>query len=130
MLKLPSMNDLDGAWPRIFLYTAPCDMRWGFDHLAEMVQGVLKEDPLAGGLFLFRSRCSSRLKILYWDRDGYALWYKRLEEGVFRFPKSEGHKLALRASELAMLLSGIDLRSVRRLKRYQGSAVATAQLST
>lgn len=119
MLKLPSMNDLDGEWPRIFLYNAPCDMRWSFDRLAEMARTGLKEDPLSGGLFLFRSRCGSRLKILYWDRDGYALWHKRLEQGVFRFPKSPDHKLPLRASELAMLLSGIDLRSVRRLKRYQ-----------
>lgn len=130
MLKLPSMNDLDGACPRIFLYAAPCDMRWGFDRLAEMVHSVLKEDPLAGGLFLFRSRCSSRLKILYWDGDGYALWYKRLEEGVFRFPRTAEHKLVLRASELAMLLSGIDLRSVRRLRRYQAPAAPQPELST
>lgn len=125
MLKLPSIDDLDQAGPRIFLYNAPCDMRWGFDSLAALVQGSLSEDPLGGGLFLFRSRCGSRLKILYWDRDGYALWYKRLEEGVFRFPRGENPKLALRASELAMLLSGIDLRSVQRLKRYQKPTAGT-----
>ena len=122
MLKLPSMHDLDHAGPRIFLFCKPADMRCGFDRLAELVRSHLGEDPLSGALFLFRSRCGDRLKILYWDRDGYALWYKRLEVGVFRFPKApadSGEKLTLRPSELAMLLEGIDLRSVRRLHRYQ-----------
>jgi transposase len=123
MLKLPLISDLDHAVPRIFLYAPPADMRHGFDRLAELVKSCLQEDPLSGSLFLFRSRCGGRLKVLYWDRDGYALWYKRLEEGVFRFPKVEAdtQKLTLRASELAMLLEGIDLRSVKRLKRYQGA---------
>lgn len=121
MLKLPSIGELDHATPRVFLYTKPADMRQGFDRLAEMIRQELQEDPLCGALFLFRSRGGSRLKILYWDRDGYALWYKRLEEGVFRFPKlpADTHKLVLRGSELAMLLEGIDLRSVRRLARYK-----------
>jgi transposase len=122
MLKLPSMHDLDHAGPRIFLYRQPADMRQGFDRLAELVRSHLGEDPLSGALFLFRSRSGDRLKILYWDRDGYALWYKRLEMGVFRFPRPTADapcKLSLRPSELAMLLEGIDLRSVRRLARYK-----------
>lgn len=122
MLKLPSMRDLDDAAPRILLYSAPADMRHGFDRLAELIRSAMGEDPLSGSLFLFRSRGGDRLKILYWDRDGYALWYKRLEAGTFRFPKppSDGPaKLQMRASELAMLLEGIDLRSVRRLARYK-----------
>jgi transposase len=71
-------------------------------------------------LFLFRSRGGDRLKILYWDADGYALWYKRLEEGTFKLPKIEEGKrsVQLRPSELAMMLDGIDLRSVKRVKRY------------
>jgi transposase len=128
MLKLPSMRDLDHASPRIFLYRAAADMRHGFDRLAQLVRAELEEDPLSGALFLFRSRRGDRLKILYWDRDGYALWHKRLEAGVFRFPKSPpeaGTKLLLRAWELAMLLEGIDLGSVKRLPRY-----AAAELST
>jgi transposase len=128
MLKLPSLSDGEGSWPRILLYNAPCDMRWSFDRLAQIVQSALGEDPLAGGLFLFRSRCGSRLKILYWDQDGYALWHKRLEEGVYRFPKSPERKLTLHASELAMLLSGIDLRSVRRLKRYKRPEARSGEL--
>jgi transposase len=122
MLKLPSISEMDRAMPRIFLCCRPSDMRHGFDRLAELARSHLQEDPLSGALFLFRSRSGDRLKILYWDRDGYALWYKRLEAGTFRFPKAAGEpgaKLVLRASELAMLLEGIDLRSVRRLPRYR-----------
>jgi transposase len=122
MLKLPSLGELDHASIRIFLYRPPADMRCGFDRLAELVRSHLGEDPLSGALFLFRSRSGDRLKILYWDNDGYALWYKRLEAGVFRFPRpteDASAKLVLRPSELAMLLEGIDLRSVKRLPRYQ-----------
>jgi len=128
MLRLPTLTEMDrAAWPRILLYQKPADMRHGFDRLAELVRTHLQEDPLCGSLFLFRSRCGGRLKILYWDRDGYALWYKRLEQGVFRFPEiPEGPttKAQIRPSELAMLLEGIDLRSVRRLPRF--SPVARA----
>jgi transposase len=72
-------------------------------------------------LFLFRSRGGDRLKALYWDKDGFALWYKRLEEGVFKLPRFDASQrsVELRASELAMMLDGIDLRSVKRVKRYQ-----------
>ncbi len=75
---------------------------------------------MSGHLFLFRSRGGDRLKVLYWDRDGYALWYKRLEVGVFKFPRviGEAKSVELRGSELAMLLDGIDLRSVKRGARY------------
>lgn len=124
MLKLPSMQDLEQPALRIYLYTPAADLRLGFDRLAELVRVHLREDPLCGALFLFRSRCSTRLKILYWDRDGYCLWYKRLEEGTFRFPRTAEAKLSLRGSDLAMLLEGIDLRSVKRLRRYQAAASA------
>jgi len=105
---------------RIWLATAPADMRCGFDRLAELAQVVTNQNPMDGHLFLFRGRNGDRLKILYWDRDGYALWYKRLEEGVFKMPRIDGDakSVELRASELAMMLDGIDLRSVRRVKRF------------
>lgn len=123
MIGLPSLSQLDGASAvRIWLCLAPTDMRCSFDRLAELARSVTGQDPLSGHLFLFRSRGGDRLKALYWDKDGYALWYKRLEEGTFKLPKFEGDakSVELRASELAMLLDGIDLRSVRRTKRYQG----------
>jgi transposase len=125
MLSLPSLGDLDqGLRVRVFLCTSPTDMRKGFDTLAVLVRDSLGYDPLSGHLFLFVGRRRDRLKLLYWDRDGYALWYKRLEKGTFRLPaaKPDTASIELKASELAMLLEGIDLRSIKRRKRFERSA--------
>jgi transposase len=122
VIGLPTLAQLDGASPtRIWLAVAPTDMRCSFDRLAELAQAVTGDDPFSGHLFLFRSRGGDRLKVLYWDRDGYALWYKRLEEGTFKLPKVEPSQrsVELRPSELAMMLDGIDLRSVKRTRRYR-----------
>jgi transposase len=121
VIGLPSLSQLDqSASVRIWLCVAPADMRCSFDRLAELAASVTGQDPLGGHLFLFRSRGGDRLKILYWDTDGYALWYKRLEEGTFKLPRldAQSKSVELRASELAMLLDGIDLKSVKRAKRY------------
>jgi transposase len=121
VIGLPSLAVMDRSTEtRIWLATAPADMRCGFDRLAELAQVVTSQNPMDGHLFLFRGRSGDRLKILYWDRDGYALWYKRLEEGVFKMPRIDGDAkcVELRASELAMMLDGIDLRSIKRVKRY------------
>jgi len=114
---------------RVFLCTLPTDMRKSFDTLAALVQSHLGQDALSGDLFVFRSRRGDRLKLLYWDADGYAIWYKRLEEGSFVLPVADGtrpavgaHGLVLRPAELAMLLDGVDLASVRRQQRYQRPA--------
>ena len=106
---------------KIYLATAPVDFRKSHDGLAAIVEQALKEDPLSGGLFVFTNKRSDRVKLLYWDNDGYALWYKRLEAGCFRFPKVEieSQKLNLSAADFQMILSGVDLSSVKRLKRYQ-----------
>jgi len=125
MLSLPSLGDLDqGLRVRVFLCTSPTDMRKGFDTLAVLVREGLGYDPMSGHLFMFVGRRRDRLKILYWDRDGWALWYKRLEQGTFRMPvaKPDAASLELKASELAMLLEGIDLRSIRRRKRFRRPA--------
>jgi transposase len=122
MIGLPSLEQLDrNATTRIWLAVAPADMRCSFDRLAELAASITGQDPLCGHLFLFRSRGGDRIKILYWDRDGYALYYKRLEEGTFKLPRVEpaARCVELRPSELAMMLDGIDLKSVRRVKRYR-----------
>jgi len=138
---LPSLRAMDAGNPlRIWLCLQRTDMRCGFDRLAMMAQEITGQDPLGGHLFLFRNRSGDRLKLLHWDRDGYVLWYKRLEEGVFKFPRQianaasansngdaastrrdqpRASSLELRPSELAMLLDGIDLSSIKRSKRYR-----------
>ena len=128
---LPSLGEMDQAGAsrglRIWLALAPTDMRCGFDRLADLARSVTGEDPLSGQLFIFRGRSGDRLKILRWDRDGYCLWYKRLEEGVFKLPRVQAGKasLELKPSELAMLLEGIDLASVKRGKRYMRRIAGT-----
>lgn len=120
-MKLPNLGELDsGLASRIYLCTSPTDMRKGFDSLAALVREHLRYDPLSGHLFLFVGRSRDRLKLMYWDSDGFAIWYKRLEEGTFRLPtpKKAGASVELKASELAMLLAGIDLTSIKRRKRF------------
>lgn len=111
MLSLPSTV-------RIYLCSQPADMRRAFDGLAAMTQQVIGQNPLSGHLFVFVNRRRDRLKILYWDRDGYALWAKRLERGTFRFPEPKGNSLEVTPSELAAILGGIDLNTARRQRRF------------
>ena len=103
---------------RIFLAVEPADMRKGFDGLAQLVRDRIAEDPLSGHLFVFRNRRRDRIKILYWDRDGFALWYKRLEKGTFRFPEARDGRVEVSPAEIAAVLEGIDLTHARRQPRY------------
>ena len=122
MMGLPSLRTLDGLQTtRIWLAVEATDMRCGFDRLAQRVSAVISQDPLSGHLFVFASRRHERLKILTWDRDGYVLWYKRLEAGVFKLPRVEqgARSIELRASELAMMLDGIDMTKLKRTPRYR-----------
>ena len=122
MMGPPSLHTLDRAQAgRIWLAAEATDMRCGFDRLAERVNAVVGENPQSGHLFVFRSRRGDRLKILVWDRDGFVLWYKRLEAGVFKMPRAENGAGAveLRASELAMILDGIDVSKLKRVARYE-----------
>ena len=113
MLNIPSPL-------KVFLCVEAADMRKGFDTLAAVVCETLQLDPLSGQLFVFRSRRGDRVKLLYWDGDGYALWYKRLEAGSFRFPATDASQtsVTISAADLAMLLAGVDLTSVRRSQRF------------
>jgi transposase len=121
MIGLPSLRTLDVQTTRIWLAVEGTDMRCGFDRLAERVSAVISQDPLSGHLFVFASRRHERLKILTWDRDGYVLWYKRLEAGVFKLPRVEQgvRSVELRPSELAMMLDGIDMTKLKRTPRYR-----------
>lgn len=109
---------------RIFVCTEPTDMRRSFDGLCGMTRELIRQDPLSGAFFLFRNRSRDRLKILYWDRDGLAIWYKRLETGSFQLPtdlkkpENESSGVEITAEELSLLLHGIDLATVSRRKRF------------
>lgn len=106
---------------KIFWCLAPTDMRKSFDGLSALVSEHLRQDPLSGHLFIFTSRRRDRVKLLYFERGGLAIWYKRLEEGTFAAPQpaGDGKSVQLSADELALLLAGVDLASAQRRKRYE-----------
>ena len=108
----------------IYLSTTPADMRKSFDGLFALAVNHLGRDPLSGGLFVFFNRRRDRMKLLYWDADGLAVWAKRLEAGTFQMPAVDAHarSVALSATELTLLLQGIDLGIVKQRKRYRRSA--------
>jgi len=111
---------------RVYLCLTPCDMRKSFDSLQALVREYLELDAFAGHLFVFTSRRKDRVKILYWDRDGFAVWSKRLEEGTYAVPLGDGggeRRREITARELGALLSGIDLSTAKRRKRYQRESV-------
>jgi len=106
---------------RVYLCLGPCDMRRSFDGLHALVRDHLELDPFAGHLYLFANKRRDRLKILYWDRDGFAIWAKRLEAGTYAIPCGEpgSRRLEISVEELGALLSGIDLSNATRRKRYR-----------
>lgn len=109
-------------WPstvRVFLAVEPADMRRAFDGLAGIVRDVMGQDPLSGDLFVFRNRRGDRVKALYWDRGGLVLWYKRLEQGLFRFPEGKGGAVEVDAADLMLLLEGIELTGAKRRDRFE-----------
>ena len=112
---------------RVFLDTPATDLRKGFDALSGLVTTAFGQDPTSGHLFLFVNRRRDRLKILSWDHgDGLAIWYKRLERGSFQLPSAprDAVSIEMTATQLSLILSGIDLRSARQRKRYHRSLKA------
>jgi transposase len=109
---------------RVYLCLKPCDMRRSFDGLHALVRDHLDLDALAGHLYLFANKRRDRLKILYWDRDGFAIWAKRLEQGSYAIPCGEAgsRRMEITSEELSALLSGIDLSRATRRKRYRRAA--------
>ena len=103
---------------RIFVAVAPTDHRLGYDGLSRLARDVLEQDPLSGHLFVFSNRRRNRIKILYWDRDGLAIWMKRLEVGCLNWPAPGASRLEWTPAELALTLGGIDLKATRKRPRY------------
>jgi transposase len=114
---------------RVYLCTSACDMRRSFDGLHAVVTNTMRLDAFAGHLFVFANRRRDRVKILYWDRDGFAVWAKRLEEGSYAMPFDDGgeRRREITAQELGAILSGIDLSQARRRKRYDRTATAATE---
>jgi transposase len=94
---------------QVWVATTPVDMRKSFDGLAEVVRSFLGHDPLSGSLFVFRNKGGHRVKVLWWDQDGLAIYYKRLERGAFRWPRSNGTAVQITCDGLMRLLSGLDV---------------------
>ena len=111
-----------GLTGRIWVCTAPQDGRKSFDGLQAVVTAHLGKDPLSGDLYVFRNKRGDRLKILAWQGDGFALYLRRLEKGTFVFPKADTVEVSITATELAMILGGVELGSAKRRSRYNRPA--------
>jgi transposase len=104
---------------RVFVATERVDGRKGMDGLSVVVRSRFAEDPLSGTLFVFFSRRADRVRVLYWDRDGYVLVTKRLEKGTYRLPwRAEEGRVIIEAAELLLVLEGIELRGAARRARW------------
>jgi len=126
MLTLPPST-------RVFVATQPADMRRSFDGLLALVRDFLGHaDPLSGHLFVFRNKRGDRLKAIWWDSDGLAIFYKRLEEGSYRFPAAteDRPQVEMTAADLQLILQGIDPAKVHRSKRYSKPAATPTPAPT
>jgi transposase len=106
---------------KIWLYSTPTDMRKSFNGLTALAKNQMHEDPLSGHLFVFINRRKTYVKILYFDRSGYCLWMKRLEQGRFNYNSKREDKQALNWTQLKLILEGIDLNHIPQKKRYKHS---------
>jgi transposase len=108
-----------GLSGRIWICVPPVDGRKSFDGLSAIITSQLRRDPLSGDLFVFKNRRGDRLKILAWQGDGFSLYLRRLERGTFAFPRADAPEVSVTATELAMILGGVELQGVKRRTRYQ-----------
>jgi transposase len=115
---------------RIFLAREPADMRRSFTGLCGLVRDELGADPLSGHLYCFRNKRGDKLKMLYFDRTGLAIWYRRLEQGRFHWPPMSAASAELNAGEVAFLLEGVDWKSVKRHKRFSVAAARAVSAAT
>lgn len=103
---------------RYFLCCSAIDMRNGFDGLSGIVRNHLKKDPISGDVFIFINKTRTHIKLLYWDGDGFALFYKRLEQGTYTFTADNAPPKQLQRDELLMLLEGLSFKGMGKKKRY------------
>lgn len=113
---------------RVFLFLEPVDMRRSFRGLCLLTESVLKQDPASGHWFAFINRRGDRLKLLGWDGQGFWIWYKRLESGLFEKPTTESNRMQVEidVTQLSLIINGIDLRSAKRRRRYQTAPPVTS----
>jgi transposase len=106
---------------RYYLYNVHTDMRKGFDSLCGIISSRMKENALGGAVFIFFNKKHNQVKLLLWEGDGFAMYYKRLEQGTYEVPSADNDTttLSISSQQLQLILQGISLRSVRRRKRYQ-----------
>ena len=111
MLMLP-------AGLKVFLASHPLDMRKSFNGIAAIIQSQFNRPANTGHLFVFGNRRSDKIKVFYWDRNGFVQWYKQLEKGRFRFPEQPAKIIEMSVSDLTLLLEGIDFTHAERLHAY------------
>lgn len=104
---------------KIWFYTEATDMRKSFNGLSALVKHKLHQNPLSGELFVFVNKRKTLMKVLFFDRNGYSIWFKRLETGVFQLPASQGDKVQLNYTQLKLILEGIDIHKISQRKRYE-----------
>lgn len=116
---------------KVYVAAQAADMRKSFDGLSALVQGVLRQDPFCGHLFVFFNRKRDQARVLFWDRSGYCILAKRLEKGCFRLPElaADATHAVMEAADLALILEGIDLRGATRRKRWKPGKNSTSQQS-
>jgi len=110
----------------VYLWQGACDMRCSFDRLSSLVTEHIKRSVISGGAYVFFSRCRTRVKILYWDRDGYAIWHKRLEAGSYKIARIESHDVVT-AIDLEDLLRGTDFSRIKLRKKAENGSFNDAQ---
>ena len=110
------------AQQRYFLYRGATDMRKGFNGLSGMVRTHFTRDLLSGDVFIFLNKRRDRVKLLVWDRTGFVVWYKVLQRGTFELPAAESDTLEMSWTDIQLILEGIEIKSVKRRKRYRKAA--------
>ena len=107
-----------------YVYSQSADMRSGIDSLSGLVRNQLQKNPLSGDLFIFVNKRKTQVKLLHWQEDGFALFYKRLEKGTYELPKLNSNSVQINAEQLLFMLQGLALKTLQKHKRYTHHSVS------